>query len=301
MAVLFSAFFYGIGITINKIMLESVSPIFLATMTQLVIGILLAGPNLVPKTARLGNLLKLPSREKTKFVRRDLLVIVPMVLSGGVLAYYLFLMGLVNTTAVSAALLGNTEALFTVAIAYVFFRERGRPKDYAAMALLVTGAIVLTTNLNFQDHNAFGSLFGNLLVVGGCLFWSIDNNLSRLLAVKRNILQLSALKAISGGIIMLAILTIIGFRALPSTLSVGHLVAVGVCWGMSLLLFTFSLQEIGAMRTGVIFSTSSLFGAVSALFALHESISLAQALAGLVMLLAIYLLSIPSRKRGAPV
>jgi drug/metabolite transporter (DMT)-like permease len=70
---------------------------------------------------------------------------------------------------------------------------------------------------------------------------------------------------------------------------------------MSLLLFTFSLQEIGAMRTGVIFSTSSLFGAVSALFALHESISLAQALAGLVMLLAIYLLSIPSRKRGAPV
>jgi len=46
----------------------------------------------------------------------------------------------------------------------------------------------------------------------------------------------------------------------------------------------------------VIFSTSSLFGAVSAFVILQESISVIQILAGLLMLFAIYLLSVPPKE-----
>jgi drug/metabolite transporter (DMT)-like permease len=44
------------------------------------------------------------------------------------------------------------------------------------------------------------------------------------------------------------------------------------------------------MRTGVIYSTSSLFGAVFAFVLLREPFSWVQVLAGLVMLLGVYVL-----------
>jgi drug/metabolite transporter (DMT)-like permease len=206
------------------------------------------------------------------------------------------MVGLNNTTAVNAALLGNTESLFTIGIAFIFLGERGKLKDYAAMLLLILGAVVLTTNLNLRELNMLGSLLGNLLVIAGCLFWGIDNNLSRLVTVKRSLPQLGSVKSILGGGIMLVIAAFGGMRFIPNPLTIIYVIIVGVfSVGLSLLLFLFSLQEMGAMRTGVIFSTSSLFGAVSAFLILHEPISLVQILAGLVMLFAIYVLSIPKK------
>jgi len=46
----------------------------------------------------------------------------------------------------------------------------------------------------------------------------------------------------------------------------------------------------------VIFSTGSLFGAVTAFFVLREPISLVQALAGCLMFIAIYVLAIPKKQ-----
>jgi drug/metabolite transporter (DMT)-like permease len=56
------------------------------------------------------------------------------------------------------------------------------------------------------------------------------------------------------------------------------------------LLFLFSLRKIGSMRTGVIFSISSLFGAVFAFLVLSEPFNFVQLIAGLVTVLGIYVL-----------
>ena len=59
---------------------------------------------------------------------------------------------------------------------------------------------------------------------------------------------------------------------------------------LSILLFLFALREIGSMKTGVIYSTSALFGAVFAFFALGEPFSIIQILAGIAMLIGVYIL-----------
>ena len=124
--------------------------------------------------------------------------------------------------------------------------------------------------------------------------------MSRLLSVKRNLLQLGSLKGIIGGGLMLGLASLYGLRVIPSTVSISLVIVVGFfSVGLSLLLFLFSLQEIGAMRTGVIFSTSSFFGAVSAFLVLREPISAIQVLAGLLMLSAIYLLSMPAKNQSS--
>jgi drug/metabolite transporter (DMT)-like permease len=296
-AVVFSAFLFGIGTTINKILLDSMSPLLIAAITYLVGGFVLGGSSLLPENAKLASLLKLPPRTKAKFVERDLALLLLMTLFGAVLAPSIYLLGLSNTTAVNAALLGNTETLFTVGIALIFLGERGTRKDYAAMVLLIVAAVVLTTNLNFSGFDTLGSFFGNLLVVVGCLFWGIDNNLSRLLSVNRSLLQIGSVKGVLGGGLLLATATLLGLRVVATAVSTAYLLIVGIfSVGLSLLLFLFSLQEIGAMRTGGIFSTGSLFGAVSAFLILREPISFVQILAGLMMMFAIYVLSIPPRK-----
>ncbi|MEM3011426.1 MAG: EamA family transporter [Candidatus Bathyarchaeia archaeon] len=60
--------------------------------------------------------------------------------------------------------------------------------------------------------------------------------------------------------------------------------------GFSILLFLLGLREIGAMKTGVIFSTSSLFGAAFAFAMLREDFSFIQLLAGFVMLSGVYVI-----------
>jgi len=301
MAVIASAFLFGIGTTINKLLLEYMPPALIVGMTYLIGGFVLGCSSLLPRSTKLTSWLRVPKRTKTEFVRRDLVVVTMIILTGAVTAPYLYMVGLNNTTAVNAALLGNTESLFTIGIAFIFLGERGKLKDYAAMLLLILGAVALTTNLSLSELNILGSLFGNLLVIGGCLFWGIDNNLSQLVTVKRSLPQLGSVKSILGGGIMLVIAVSSGLRFVPNPLTIAYLVMVGVfSVGLSLLLFLFSLQEMGAMRTGVIFSTSSLFGAVSAFLILHESISLVQILAGVVMLFAIYVLSIHKRDINQP-
>ncbi|WP_455285979.1 DMT family transporter [[Eubacterium] cellulosolvens] len=296
-AVLFSALLFGVGITLCKMLLGSASPLVVAAVTNLAGGLFLACAGLLPGSAKVASWLKLPTSRKTRFGRRDIVIVLLIVLFGAVLAPSLYFFGLNETTAVSASFLGNTETLFTIGIAFIFLGERGRRKDYTAMALLVIGAVVVTTNLDFERLDTLGAVFGNLLVVTGCLFWGIDNNLSRLLTVRRSLLQIGLTKQILGGALLLVITWIFGLGFVASPVSIAYIAIVGVLSaGLSLLLFLFSLQEIGAMKTGVTFSMSSLFGVVSAFLILRESISVLQILAGILMLFAIYVLSIPAKK-----
>ena len=299
-AILWASLLFGISITVNKILLESVSPLIIASVTYIVAGIFLGAISFLPQKTKLTSFLKLPGNTRTKLIWKDGVLLMSIALFGAVLAPSLGLIGLNQTTAVSAALLGNTETLFTIAIAFFFLGERGRPKDYAAMGMLIVGAVILTTNLNFGQIGTQGTLIGNVLVVLAAFCWGIDNNLSRPLSMKGSLLHVGSMKSIIGGGLVFPIASLYGFQFVPTTFAISWLLILGVfSVGLSLLLFLFALQQIGAMRTGVIFSTGSLFGAVFAFFVLHEPISLLQVLAGCLMVSAIYLLSLPKKKNLA--
>ncbi|MEK6916121.1 MAG: EamA family transporter, partial [Nanoarchaeota archaeon] len=94
-----------------------------------------------------------------------------------------------------------------------------------------------------------------------------------------------------GTIVLLAVL----FLQIPFNISLAqipYLLFVGFfSIGLSLILFLSSLRMIGSMKTIVIFSTSSLFGAISAFIILKEPISVIQVIAGIIMFCAVYLMS----------
>ncbi len=119
----------------------------------------------------------------------------------------------------------------------------------------------------------------------------MDNNLSKFLGKKRDIVMVTGLKCFIGGAVLHVVSLLLGVSFNIPPVSIPYILSVGAfSIAFSILLFLFALREIGSMRTGVVFSTSSLFGPVFAFFVLREALTLIQLLAMLVMLLGVYIL-----------
>lgn len=286
-----AAILFGLSSAFNKIALAEVHPLIVAGLIYFIAGVFLFLVRLSPLHRRILALLETPTKTEPTMVGKDYVVLALVSVSGAVAAPFLFILGLSQTTAVNASLLLNMESLFTVTFAFIFFNERGSGKDYLGFFLLILGAVFVTTKGEFQSLTLAQEIVGNLLIVFASLFWGIDNNLSKLLSKKRDIPHVVALKCFAGGsvLLLLALLLRVDFRI--STLSLLYLFSVGAfSIGFSVVLFVFALREIGSMKTGVIYSTSSFFGAAFAFIALREPFTLIQVVAGLIMLLGVYIL-----------
>ncbi len=283
-----SALLFGVSSTLNKLALENVDPTLTAGLIYLIAGIVLFLIHLSPLCSRLLALFG-TSETEAKINRKDWVFLAFVILCGSVIAPLLLLNGLDRTTAVNASLLVNAESFFTVVIALSFLGERCSKKEYIGVVLLLAGVVFLTTNGEFQRLTLAENLIGNLAVIGACLFWGIDNNLSKFLSKKQDILLVTGLKCFIGGTALITVSYFIGASFSVPPAAVPYLLSVGAfSIAFSLLFFLFSLRKIGSLRTGVIFSVSSLFGAAFALLILREAFTLLQLAAGLVMLAGVY-------------
>lgn len=285
-----SAVLFGVSSTLNKIALENVNPTVVAGMIYFVAGALLFIIHLTPLCKKI--LTKLDTSEtEAKITNKDYKTLIFVILCGSIIAPLLLLNGLNQTTAINSSLLLNAEVLFTVAIAFIFLNERCGKGEYLGILLLLVGVIFVTTNGAFQNLALSEYLLGNMLIIGACFFWGIDNNLSKLLSKKRDIIMVTGLKCFIGGSVLLVLSFILGFSFYIPLVSIPYILFVGAfSIAFSILAFLFALRKIGSMRTGVIFSLSSLFGAVLAFVVLRESFTIIQLIAGLVMILGIYVL-----------
>jgi drug/metabolite transporter (DMT)-like permease len=286
-----SALFFAISSTFNKIVLGELHPILVASFVYIIAGTALGIIRISPVNKRILLLLETPTLTEDKIHLKDYFILSLVIISGSLIAPLFYMYGLNLTTAVNTSLLLNTESLFTVLIALVFLKERGRRQDYIGLIIIIISAVIITTSGQIGIIELEKGIFGSLLVIGACLFWGIDNNLSKFLSRKRDLILITMLKCGIGGIVLLLISYIldidvwIPMSALPYLFTVGALSI-----GFSIMLFLFALREIGAMKTGVIFSTSSLIGALFAYIILQEPFTLIQAIAGVSMFYGVYLL-----------
>ncbi|AIF70149.1 transporter [Palaeococcus pacificus DY20341] len=287
-----AALLFGISSTLNKIALRNVHPMIIAGSIYLTAGIVLMLLRFTPLKDKILERLEFKVKTQEYFSRRDLLLLAFIVLFGSFLAPLSFMFGLNKTTAVNASLLLNTETLFTVLIALLVFKEKASRRSIIGILLILIGAVVISTE-NFREVELSKGILGNILIILAGLSWAIDNNLSKLLSVKRDLLLVTSLKGLFGGSALLILASLIGIpfyiplQSLPYVLTVG---AFSI--GFSIVLFLFALREIGAMKTGAIFSTSSLIGALFAFLILGESFTAAKAFFGILMFFGVYLLSL---------
>ena len=141
--------------------------------------------------------------EEAPVRRADAGLLAGVILTGGMLGPFLMLWGLERLSGVLTSLLLNLEAPFTVLIAILVFREHLVRLELAGVLVIVVGAGILT----YRPGAIRGDVFGILAVLGACLCWAIDNNLSQRLSL-RDPLVVTRMKTLGAGLGMLGLATL---------------------------------------------------------------------------------------------
>jgi drug/metabolite transporter (DMT)-like permease len=274
---LLSAALFGASTPLAKLLLGGgLDPWLLAGLLYLGSG---AGLGLVRlwQRARGGAASEAPLR------RADLPWLLLVVLTGGAVGPVLLMVGLKTTPAATASLLLNLEALATMALAWVMFRENVDRRLLAGAAAILAGAAILAWQGGPQ-----GLGWGGLAIVGACLAWGLDNNLTRKLSAADPV-EIAMLKGLAAGSVNLALALAVG-AALPTPGAVAAAALIGFFgYGVSLVLFVLGLRHLGAARTGAYFSTAPFIGALLAVLLLGEKLTLQLAAAGFLMAAGIYI------------
>jgi drug/metabolite transporter (DMT)-like permease len=206
------------------------------------------------------------------------------VTAGGGIAPVLLLWGLSGTGASEASLLLNLEGVVTMLIAALLFREAVGRRVWAAAALMLAGGFVLS----WQPQTGLKLSLHALAIVGACLCWALDNNLTRKISASDPVV-LAAVKGLAAGSINLALAYALGM-AFPASATLAAALTLGfLSYGVSLVLFILALRHLGAARTAAHFSTAPFIGAAIAVLGLGEPITASFITALLLMLAATWL------------
>jgi drug/metabolite transporter (DMT)-like permease len=198
----------------------------------------------------------------------------------------LLMTGLAAMPASGAALLLNAEGVFTALLAWFVFKENFDRRIALGMIAIVAGTVVLSWPA--EGTVEFASLWPMLAVLGACLAWAIDNNLTRKVALS-DASWIAMVKGLAAGASNLVVAVNLG-AVWPGAVPVLGATLVGfLSYGASLTLFVVALRHLGTARTGAYFSVAPFFGALMALALLHEPVTVALLLGGTLMVVGVAL------------
>jgi drug/metabolite transporter (DMT)-like permease len=269
-----SAALFGLSTPLAKILLGNLSPWTLASLLYLGSGFGLALIMLLRRST---------TQTEAKLVKQDLPWLAGTVLFGGVIGPVVLLLGLGTTDAASASLLLNLEAVFTLLLAWMIFREHVDTKLFVGAAAIVLGALLLSWQGGLGNAS-----FGMILIALACLSWAIDNNLTRKISTVDPFI-LASTKGIIAGTVN-AVLAYTMSASLPALPIIASALLLGfVSYGLGLVLFIIALRHLGTARTGAYYGTAPFIGALAAAVLLATPLTPILVIAGLLMALGAWL------------
>ena len=203
---------------------------------------------------------------------------------GGVLGPLLLMVGLSHSTAATASLLLNLEAVLTAVLAWLVFNESTDRRIMLGMVLIVMGGTVLA----WPTGEASASGMGPLALAGACLAWAIDNNLTRQVSAS-DALFIAGSKGLMAGCVNTALGFALGASWPALSLLTSAMVIGFLGYGLSLVLFVLALRGLGTARTGAYFSTAPFVGAAISIVIFSEPTSVSFWLATTLMAVGVWL------------
>jgi drug/metabolite transporter (DMT)-like permease len=260
---LLAAVLFGLGTPLAKLVSPRVDPVVMAGLLYLGSGLGLGAYALL-RSRRVAS-----ASQEAALMRRDVPWLAGAIVAGGVVGPMLLMWGLAQTPASTVSLLLNLEGVLTALLAWFVFRENFDTRIAIGMGLIAAGGACLS----WMGRPEGGVPWRALAVVGACLAWAMDNNLTRKVSAGDPV-QIAMFKGLAAG----AVNVLAGLAWGAKLPGVPVLLAAGVIglfgYGLSLTLFVLALRHIGTARTGAYFLIAPFVGAVIAIPLLGESVSL---------------------------
>lgn len=270
-----AAVLFGICSPVSKLLLDDLSPTFMAALLYLGAGF---GMLLV----QMSRLLLKRQRTEAKMTKKELPYIAAMILLD--IGAPIFLMiGLTMTTASTASLLNNFEIVATSSIAMIFFKEQLDKRMWFAIVLIVISSMILSV----EDLKSLSLSVGAIFIIAACLCWGIENNCTRMLSMK-DPLQIVIIKGFGSG--TGALLISIGVNgnhgSLPYILLA--LLLGFVSYGLSIFFYIAAQRKLGAARTSIYYAAAPFLGVLISWIVLRDAITASFLTALAIMLVGTY-------------
>jgi len=252
-----SAALFGVSPVLCKMLIGEMSPAMLAGLLYLGSGIglqlylLLKGRNSFQELGRISS--------------QNRLKLLGAVLSGGIIAPLCLTYGIKYGTASEVTLLLNLETVSTTLIAWMVFKEYIGPRVWAGKLLILIAAVVII----LQSEGELSLSIPGVLVVIACIFWGIDNNLTRDVEELPST-TLALFKGFGAGIFNIILALLFTTASATAFQTVGSLSIGALSFGLSLVLFVEALRRIGAARTTTFFAVGPFIGTLLSIIMLGE-------------------------------
>jgi len=265
---LFAAVLFGLSAPLSKALLDGVG-------AQMLAGLLYLGAFLVIAPAqrfRRGRATEAPLH------RSDLPRLGAVVLSGGVVAPVLLLLGLERTSGLTGSLLLNLEGPLTLLMGVLVLREYIGRRSGLGAAMIFVGAALL----GLQGATGRFDVVGALLIVAACAGWALDNNVTQTLT-DRDPFAIVSVKTGVAAVVNIGLAVLLGSSSPAADFVVGALVLGALAYGISIVLDAYALRILGAARESAVFATAPFAGAVLAVPLLGDSWGVFEVAASAVM------------------
>lgn len=277
-----AAVLYAISTPIAKLLLNKLSPIFIASLLYLGAGLGMSVMGIIRN--------KYSHATYKLFTKKELPAIIGMIILD-IVAPILLMIGLNMSYPENVALLNNFEIVATALFAAFIFKEI-IPKRLRYAILFVTIASII---LSFEDITAFKFSIGSIFVILATISWGLENNFTRKLSFN-DPLMVVVLKGIFSGLGSL----IIAFATKSITYDISSILLTlllgFVAYGLSIFFYVTAQRELGAAKTSTFYAFAPFVGAILSLVIFLEVPKINFYLAIILMAIGSYLAATNGKK-----
>lgn len=272
---LLSGLLFGIATPLSKIMLAELNSFQLAGL--LYIGAAVAFLPFIIKN-RISELAALRLSGKKKYLAG-------VIVFGGILGPFFLMAGLKAANAMSVSVWLNMELVATALLGILIFKDH--LDRYAIMGILLT----LSAGILISFQESTSGIFSALLVFLACISWGLDNQLSAIIdGVSPQ--TITFVKGVFGGMTNL----LIGLSLNDGQIQLHYIplaLLIGVfSYGISIVLYVYTAQNLGATRGQILFSTAPFWGIIAAWIFLKEPLSVLVIISVILLISGIVLINL---------
>ena len=273
---LLAALLYGFSAPFSKLLLQELSPYYMAAFLYL--G---AGAGML--------LLQISKRKQTYYqkeaavTKNELPYIIGMVILD-IAAPIFFMIGISQSGAATAALLNNFEIVATTMLALLLFHEAIGRQMWLSILLILLSTIILTFDITSIVVFNPGTVF----LILGCICWGFENNCTRMISLK-DPMQIVIIKGFGSGFGSLLIAFFISETIHhPSAIFMALLLGF-FSYGLSIYFYIKAQRILGAARTSAYYAAAPFIGVFLSFALLREELSFRFFPALILMIVGTYL------------
>lgn len=226
---------------------------------------------------------------KTKIKKNTLILLILLGLAeaSGTLSYTV---GLEETSATNASILVNSETVFAILLGIMIFKERLQRTEILPFLLIVFGSILIpmSSDLYHNDLKLSELMIGDLLIVMSGFFYCLDTFIAKKLDDSVKIKQIVHVMSCTGAILSLVLMVLfeVPFFVTIEQITIMSLVGfLGI--GLTMMFFVIALRLIGAVRTVLIYSTTTVFSIIYSIVVLSEPLTIVNAVSASTVLVGL--------------